>query len=124
MLCRALTTYLADIDPDNPLTPLQVASCSYRIALGPRTGQKLLSLRTVPRRDDKLSATVMCADAHGFSLHAGVRCGEHQRKRLERLRRYITRPAIANERLKCDGAGNVVLPLKSPWRDGTTHIVM
>jgi hypothetical protein len=28
--------------------------------------------------------------------------------------RYITRPAIANERLKRDGAGDVVLQLKSP----------
>jgi hypothetical protein len=39
----------------------------------------------------------LCAQAHGFSLHAGVRCGAHQRKKLERLCRYITRPAIANE---------------------------
>src|SRR5690348_10862903 len=37
---------------------------------------------------------------------------------------YITRPAIANERLKRNRAGQVVLQLKSPWRDGTTHIVM
>jgi hypothetical protein len=29
-------SYLADLDPDNPLTPLQAASCTYRIALGPR----------------------------------------------------------------------------------------
>ena len=116
-------TYLADIDPDNPLTPLQAASCSYRIALGPRAGHKVLSLRTVPGRDDKATAG-LCADAHGFSLHAGVRSGTHQRKELERLCRYITRPAIANERLKQDGEGNVVLQLKSAWRDGTTHIRM
>ena len=38
-------TYRADIDPDNTLTPLQTASCTYRIALGPRAGQKVLSLR-------------------------------------------------------------------------------
>ena len=38
--------------------------------------------------------------------------------------RYITRPAIANERLKRNGAGDVVLQLKSAWRDGTTHIKM
>lgn len=43
---------------------------------------------------------------------------------LERPCRYITRPAIANERLKRNPAGQVVLQLKSPWRDGTTHIVM
>jgi hypothetical protein len=83
----------------------------------------VLSLRTVPGRDDKATAG-LCADAHGFSLHAGVRCGTHQRKELERLCRYITRPAIANERLKQDGEGNVVLQLKSPWRDGATHLRM
>ena len=116
-------TYLADRVADKPLASLQAAACTYRIALGPRAGQKVLSLRTVPGRDDKATAA-LCADAHGFSLHAGVRCAEHQRKELERLCRYITRPAIANERLKCDGAGNVVLQLKSAWRDGTTHIVM
>jgi Putative transposase/Glutaredoxin len=40
------------------------------------------------------------------------------------LCRYITRPAIANERLKCNRAGDVVLQLKSVFKDGTTHIVM
>ena len=59
-----------------------------------------------------------------FSLHAAVRCGEHQRQDLDRLCRCITRPAFANERLKREGAGDVVLQLKSPWRDGTTHIKM
>jgi hypothetical protein len=116
-------SYLAELDPDNPLTPLQAASCTYRIALGPRAGQRVLSLRTVLGRD-KTATAGLCADAHGFSLHAGVRCGTHQRKDLERLCRYITRPAIANERLKEDAAGNVVLQLKSPWRDGTTHLRM
>ena len=85
-------TYMADIDPDNALTPLQTASCTYRIALGPRAGQKVLSLRTVPGRDERNTVT-LCADAHGFSLHAGVRCGAHQRKEIERLCRYITRQA-------------------------------
>ena len=44
--------------------------------------------------------------------------------RATRLCRYIMRPAIGNERLKRDGAGDVVLQLKSAWRDGTTHIKM
>ena len=58
-------------------------------------------------RDEKPTAA-LCADAHGFSLHAGVRCGEHQRKELERLCRTITRPAIANERLSGNGKGQVL----------------
>ena len=63
-------------------------------------------------------------NAHGFSLHAAVRWRADQRKELEQLCRYITRPAIANERLKRNRAGQVVLQLKSPYKDGTTHIVM
>jgi hypothetical protein len=54
----------------------------------------------------------------------GRALGADQRKGLERLRRYITRPAIANERLKRNRAGDVVLQLKSAFKDGTTHIVM
>jgi len=72
-------TYLADRDADNPLASLQAAACTYRIALGPRAGQKVLSLRTVHGRDKKATAG-LCADAHGFSLHARVGCGVHQRK--------------------------------------------
>ena len=53
---------------------------------------------------------------HGFSLHAGVRSGVGKREKLERLCRYITRPAIANERLKRNRAGDVVLQLKLPVR--------
>ena len=53
-----------------------------------------------------------------------MRWGADQRKELEHLCRYITRPAIANERLKRNRAGQVVLQLKSPYKDGTTHIVM
>ena len=110
-------TYMADMDADNALASLQAASCTYRIALGLRAGQKVLSLRTVSGREEK-NTTALCAEAHGFSLHAAVRCGAHQRKQLERLYRTITRPALANERLKQDGAGDVVLQLKSAWRDG------
>jgi hypothetical protein len=116
-------TYLAHTEGDRALTPLQAASCTYRIALGPRAGQKVLSLHTVPATD-KSSTPGLCTNRHGFSLHAGVRCGAHQRQELERLCRTITRPAIANERLERNGAGQVVLQLKSAYRDGTTHIVM
>jgi Putative transposase len=66
----------------------------------------------------------LCADIDGFSLHAAVRCGADDRKALEQVCRYITRPALANERVQTNAAGQVVLKLKTPWRDGTTHLVM
>ena len=66
----------------------------------------------------------LCVDHQGFSLHAAVRCDADERQRLEQLCRYITRPALANERVQINRAGQVVLKRKTTWRDGTTHIVM
>ena len=40
------------------------------------------------------------------------------------LCRYITRPALSDERVQLNAAGQVELKLKTPWRDGTTHLVM
>ena len=120
-------TYVGDahgsIDPDNLLAPLQAASCTWRIALGPRAGRKVLSLQYAARRAAPMTQP-LCASAHGFSLHAGVRCAAEQRSELEHLCRYITRPAIANGRLSVNHAGQVVLKLKTPYRDGTSHIKM
>ena len=111
------------IDPENVLAPLQAASCTYRIAPGPRAGRKVLSLQYAARRAVPMTQP-QCANAHGFSLHAGVCCAAEQRSELEHLCRTITRPAIANERLSVNHAGQVVLKLKTPYRDGTSHINM
>ena len=88
----------------------------------PGAGQKVLSLQTLPTEPPL--TPVGCVNAQGFSLHAEVCCAAHERKQLEHLCRYITCPAIANERLTLNRAGDVVLQLKSPYHDGTTHIVM
>ena len=53
-----------------------------------------------------------------------MRIETHERKRLERLCRYITRPALSDERIQVDAAGQVELELETPWRDGTTHVAM
>jgi hypothetical protein len=64
------------------------------------------------------------ADIDGFSLHGVMRAEAHDRKRLEQLCRHITRPALSDERVQLNAAGQVKLKLKTPWRDGTTHLVM
>ena len=53
-----------------------------------------------------------------------MRCAADDRDALEQQCRTITRPALANERVQTNAAGQVVLKLKTPWRDGTTHLVM
>jgi len=59
----------------------------------------------------------------GFSLHAGVAARADERKKLERLCRYISRPAVAEKRLSLTPNSNVRYQLKTPYRDGTTHAI-
>jgi hypothetical protein len=59
----------------------------------------------------------------GFWLHAGVAAEAHQRQKLERLCRYISRPAVAIERLALTEQGSIRYALKTPYRDGTTHVI-
>ena len=89
------STYLADNDADSDeartLRPLQAAACTYRIAFGPRAGQKVLTVQGAMPRETDFKQT-LCADIDGFSLHAAVRCGAQDRQALEQLCRCITRP--------------------------------
>jgi len=48
----------------------------------------------------------------------------HPRVKLERLCRYVSRPPVASERLALSSSGQVRYALKTPYRDGTTHIVL
>ena len=111
--------YLADPDADGDeartLRPLQAAAVSYRNAFGPRAGQKVLTLRGAMLREGT-ARQPLCADIDGFSLHAALRVESHDRKRLEQLCRYIPRPALSDERVQLNAAGQLELKLKTPWR--------
>ena len=65
----------------------------------------------------------LCANVNGFSLHAGVYCPSKDRKKLEQLCRYIARPAVAEERLRFLPNQDVLMKLKKPYADGTSHLV-
>ncbi len=118
--------YLTNPDADAALAPLHAAACTYRIALGPRAGQKVLTWKDPSLRlaNHETPQHKGCVRAQGFSLHAETSCTSQQRQKLERLCRYITRPALNHKRLCRTRAGEVVLQLKTPYRDGTTHLVM
>jgi len=45
-------------------------------------------------------------------------------RRLERPCRRVPRPALSDERVQLDAAGQVELRCKTPWRDGSTHLLM
>jgi len=65
----------------------------------------------------------LCAVSAGFSLHAEVYCAPWERHKLEKLCRYIARPAVAEERLKLLPSGDITLKLKAKYSDGTSHLL-
>lgn len=104
------------------LAKLQAGAATYRFTLGPNKGKKALTLKTVD--EDHTSKRGLVAVNSGFSLHAGVAFNGTEKDKIEKLCRYIARPAVAIERLKLNQRGQVVYTLKKPYTDGTTHIVM
>ena len=117
-----------DEDPlalDEPtLAACSAASLQQRVAFGPQRGAPLVRLGAREVRAPIWFPGPRCAAADGFTLHADVRIAARDRDRLERLARYVTRPAIAQERLSLDESGRVVYRLRRPWSDGTTAIAM
>jgi hypothetical protein len=80
-------------------------------------------LRTLPPVEEELAPSERVARVSGFSLHAGVAARADQRRKVERLCRYIARPALAEPRLSLTDRGEVRYTLKTPYKDGTTHVV-
>lgn len=120
---------------DPALAPLQTAACTSRSALGPRAGQKVLTWKdpslnppaqryrnqrvvSVPKgsvcmptpgvgpiSDSNSNACVATSPVRPSATHAYAAC-------------------LCESRQTGTPAGEVVLQLKTPYRDGTTHLVM
>ncbi len=126
----------AEDDPlsaDDPLMAmLGVASIRSRIATGPEAGEpwRRFGDRVEPALEDEAEVEPRalvpprCVRQGGMSLHADVAVPARDRQGLERLCRYVARPPLALGRLEAMTDGRLAYRLKTPWRDGTTHVVM
>ena len=116
---------LLDGFDDDVINELQGSSITYRIAVGSQRGKKVFTLKTLPAQDeevDEINGQTL-AKGGGFSLHAGVSAKSHQRDKVERLCRYIARPAVSTHRLERLPDGKLSYELKTPYKNGTTHVV-
>jgi hypothetical protein len=114
----------ADAPPPPPPDPL--AGC-IQIALGlghrERQGPALETASDEAPRP--LSpASPLCAIAQGVNVHAGVVVPAGDRAALERLVRYLLRPALSLKRLSLRDDGAVVYRLQRPDRRGRTALVL
>ena len=104
---------------EDPMQELHSHSVTYRIAMGPQRGRKVFTLQTIPSKPDLPAGSDRVAKLAGFSLHAGVAAKAHQRDKVERLCRYISRPAVSEKRLSLTSTGKVRYELKKGH--GDTH---
>jgi hypothetical protein len=108
---------------DDSLSEIQAASVRNRIAMGKRRGEWIRRIGALSVGDPPELSGPLCANVAGFSLHADTYCAPNQREKLEKLCRYVARPAVAESRLKLKSNGDVLLKLKKPYSDGTSHLV-
>jgi hypothetical protein len=118
----------SDPDPleaDEPLlSQLYAASVQGRVATGPRAGQRLLRLGDrIDVEDVEAITGPRCASVQGFRLYGDVCVPALDRRRLERLCRYVARSPIATDRLSELPDGRILNRLRHRCRDGTTHVV-
>ena len=111
---------LADEEP--ALASLYDASAADRQLLGDAPGQATRKL--VRATAEVLPQSEALADVGGVNVHAGAAIDGRDRKRLERLCRYIARPPLAQERLEEHGDGRLRYRFKRPWRNGTYAVVL
>ena len=116
------------------LPGLKAASVQSAAPFGPRVGQPLRRLLDPDLArafaaagwsdGSQLAAPQLVTNAKGFSLHAATRVGEGNRSQLEKLCRYVTRPAICLKRLEVRSDGMISWKLRRAWRDGTRAFLM
>ena len=126
---RALRSDGGSFDVSESLLPfVQAASLQSKIALGAESGRPIArlidpALAVRPTEANVVPPDELRCELDGYSLHAATRVEADDRERLERLVRYVARPALAQGRLEVRGDGKVKWSLRRPWRDGTRAFV-
>ena len=92
------------------------------MATGERRGERVR--RRLVDLEEGIQTGPLCFASRGFSLHAATRVAGPDGSSLERLCRYVMRPPLAAGRLRVIDNEHLSFALKTPWRDGTTHLVL
>jgi len=112
---------LADEHPS--LAGMYAASMHNIVSMGRRAGCKVIRVGQDPFAEVAFSRSKRHAHIEGFDLHANTTVKAGDREGLEKLLRYLLRPAIAKDRLTLLDDGRILVELKNKWADGTTHLL-
>ena len=107
----------ADAEP--LLAQCYAASIRGYIATGARAGQKVMMMGVAIDDDHRELGDARQPD--GFNLFAGKCIPAFDKQKREHAIRYMARPPIPKDKLTYTSDGDVLLELKRPWSNGTTH---
>jgi hypothetical protein len=108
------------------LATCYATSIGSRRTVGQHPGAPLRRAGSHPEAPSVEHRRPLQAHLDGFDLHAAVHLAAqhaHGRAPLEKLLRYCARPPISDDRLALLPDGHVALRLKTPWSDGSTHVL-
>ncbi len=104
------------------LSGITAASVSNMVATGDRAGLRVRRILSDPA--EGIRTGNLCYASRGFSLHAATRIEAGDKAGLERLCNYVSRPPLAQGSLKQISEDEYTFKLKTPWSDGTTHLLL
>jgi hypothetical protein len=111
---------LADEEP--VLAGVTAASVRGMVATGERAGMRVRRVLSDPWEGVRTGH--LCYASRGFSLHAATCVEAGDKDGLERLCQYVARPPLAAGSLKMHSDDLLSFKLKTPWSDGTTHLIL
>ena len=102
------------------------ASVQSKIAFGPRAREYVRKIGKGfgVEGETPLVKGLKCAQVNGFNLQAATYVAHHDRRHLEELVAYMTRPPLANDRLSVDKNGELIYRMKRRFADGTQAILL
>jgi hypothetical protein len=123
-----------DSPPELALEEPGLAACygaaAQGVAIsGDRAGQPTLRLVVQPSTQPPTNTDTdlpdePVAEVRGINVYAKQLVDGRDRRRVERLARYITRPPVAQDRLTLRPDGRLELAFKTVWKDGTRALVL
>jgi hypothetical protein len=104
------------------LASCYAAAVSDRQLLGAAPGAQTRKLGARVREFN--SPDEALAEVGGINVHVGPAIDGRNRKRLERLCRYMTRPPVCQDRLSVTRDGRVEVGFKRAWKNGARAVVL
>jgi hypothetical protein len=100
------------------------ASAGDRQLLSDAPGQRTRKVVVPVREVAKPKSNKGVAEVGGVNIHAGAAIDGRDRRRLERLCRYVARPPLSQKRLEVVADGRVKYGFRHAWRDGTCAVLL